>query len=253
MAARKRKEADETPDGDGLSSLRALLDRLPPEAVKEPRVPIAKLAAEALALAATAEELREELLAKRLEAEHLDHLGVLARALSMAQAELDASRGARRSQTELALEAQAVELRRDMVTAGRFALRGDRNALAAIDRVQDGKGLADLAQDLVDLAALFDLHARALAKVGAEPEPLAERARTLSKTLVLEVARRHSSSRGPSETREVRDRIASLLIETMAEVRAAGAFTFRKNPRALAKFHSSYNVAKRRRRGKTED
>ncbi|HEU4407328.1 MAG TPA: hypothetical protein VFS43_18820 [Polyangiaceae bacterium] len=254
MAARRRKIEDETPGDDALSSLRALLDRLPPDQVKAPRVPVSRLAAEALALSATAESLRERLLTKRLEPEHLDHLPVLARALTMAQAELDAARGPRRTEAELALEAQAVELRAEMMTAGRFALRGDANAQGTLDRVQDGRGLDDLAMDLTTLAVFFERHARELAKVGAEPGALAGRARELAATLVREVARRRAEPGGPSsEVKEVRDRIASLLVETMAEVRAAGAFAFRKEPRVLAKFHSAYNVAKRRRRGGAEE
>jgi hypothetical protein len=252
LAARRRKTTDEATGGDELSSLRALLDRLPPEEVKAPRVPVARLASEALALAASADLVREALLAKRLEEEHLDHLPVLARALVMAQAELDASRGPRRTEAELALEAQAVELRRDIVTAGRYALRADRDAQAPLDHVQEGTGLDDLAMDLTTLAVFAERHARELAKIGADPAALAGRARALSEALTRAVARRRAGPDGAqSEVKEVRDRIASLLVETMAEVRAAGAFAFRKAPRVLAKFHSPYNAAKRRRRGET--
>jgi hypothetical protein len=252
--ARTRKPQHEAPSDDPLTSLRALLDRLPPEEVKAPRVPVARLTAEALALSAAVESAREALLSKRLEEEHLDHLPVLARALAMAQAELDASRGPRRTEAELALEAQAVALRSEMVVAARFALRSDEDALKVIAHVQEGKGLDDLNLDLQTLAVFFDRHARELAKVGAEPAPKAAQARALAAKLGREVARRRGTPDASSEVKEVRDRIASLLIETMAEIRAAGAYAFRKDPRTLAKFHSAYNGAKRkkRRRGPSE-
>ncbi|HEU4535741.1 MAG TPA: hypothetical protein VFS00_16560, partial [Polyangiaceae bacterium] len=250
---RTRKPPAGPPPRDALRSLRALLDALPPDEVKAPRVPIGSLMAEALALSDVAEAVRDALLAKGLDPDHLDHLPVLARSLEMAQAELDASRGPRRSEEDLALEARALALRSDLVAAGRFALRADPAAQAELDAVRKGKGLDDLARDLRALADFAERHARALAQINAEPARQAALARELSATLAAKLARRRGSPDGTSEVREVRDRIATLLIDTMAEIRAAGAYAFRKDPAQLAKFRSPYNGEKRGRRPRADE
>jgi hypothetical protein len=252
VAERTRKPSSKPPTGDALASLRALLDALPPEEVKAPRVPIDQLTSEALELGETAAAVRDALLAKGLDAQHIDHLPVLARALAMAQAELDATKGARRSEAEVALEAEAVALRDEITAAGRFALRADAEALAELDGAQGGKGLVELARDLEALAALAERRARDLAKVNAEPARLAARAREVAAALASEAAFRRGAPGAPSGAKEVRDRIASLLIETVAEVRAAGTYAFRKDPALLAKFRSPYNGAKRGRRPRPE-
>ncbi|MCU0687649.1 MAG: hypothetical protein MUF34_36295, partial [Polyangiaceae bacterium] len=182
MAERTRK-APPPPPRDALASLRALLDGLTPEEIKAPRVPISSLTAEALALSVTAESVRDALLAKGLDPDHLEHLPVLARSLAMAQAELDAGRGPKRTEEELALEARAVALRAEIVAAGRFALRTNEQAQNQLNAVQKGKGLDDLAQDLRDLAAFAERYAPELTKINAEPARQAALARELSITL----------------------------------------------------------------------
>ncbi len=247
MSGRANRPPSKPPPRDPLVSLRALLDGLPPDEVKAPRVPVDRLAAEALALAEDAASVRGALLAKGLAPEHLDHLPVLARALSLAQAELDAARGPARGEADLALEARAVAVRAEFVALGRFALRASPDALGELERLQKGKSLDDLARDLRGLAALAGRHAPDFERVQAEPARRAARALEAAAALEDEAARRRAPPGAPSGVKEVRDRVATLLAETVAEVRAAGAYAFRKDPPLLAKFRSSYNEAKRRR------
>lgn len=230
-----------------LAAMRGRLDDLPAEEVRPPTIPVDNLVAEALALSVTATSVRDDLVAKGLPPEQIDNLPTYAHGLAEAQAELNAIRGLKRSEAEINLEAQGVELRAEMIADGRFALRKNRDAQAALDRVQEGTGLDDLVQDLKDLAAFHGRFASDLETIGAEPKVKAERARKVAGELEGYVARRRGADGEEVGALDTRDRAASLLIETMAEVRAAGAYAFRKNPRVLVKFRSAYNA--RRGRG----
>jgi hypothetical protein len=240
---------DERPPQTALDSIRGRLDELPEDEVRPPPMPIDRMSIEAHALALTAGAVRDQLVAKGLDPAQIELLPMLARAATEAQSQVNALRGAQRSQEELALEAEAVELRAEMMAAGRFGLRKNNDAQAALDRVQDGTGLADLVQDIKDLAAIHDRYAPELEAIGADPKGKAARARALAGKLEIVLATRRAADRSEYVAMNTRDRAATLLAETMAEVRAAGAYTFRKDQRMLAKFRSEYNQ-RRRKAGK---
>lgn len=238
--------------GDGqkaLEAVRPLAEALPEAEVGPPVMPPAHLVAEALALAEVAEANREALASVQLDPALIPRLTIGAHALAKAHAELTILRGSKRSEAEVALEALASELRSDMVADARFALRKDRAAQRAIDEIQEGEGLDDLVQDLKSLAALVDKHAARIEAVGASARANIERARRCARELEAHVAARRTADREEIAAKELRDRVATLLADAMSEVRAAGAYAFRKQPRTLAKFRSAHN-AKRRARDK---
>src|SRR5687768_16096640 len=94
-----------------LEKVRGKLAALPTSEVALPPIPVERLVAEALALAVTAQRARDELVAAGLDADALVELPLQAHALAEAQAELVALRGVKRSESEVALEATATELR----------------------------------------------------------------------------------------------------------------------------------------------
>lgn len=237
---------DKNPQPTALAEVSEQLAKLPEEEVKPPPMPVDHMSVEALTLAITAEPVSEQLFAKGLDPRTLERLPVLAHALTEAQSEVNALRGAQRSQDEIALESEAVELRAEMMADGRFGLRKNNDAQAALDRVQEGTGLADLVQDLKDLAAINDHHTADLEAIGADPKEKAARARSLAGKLEIVLATRRAADRNEYVAMNTRDRAATLLAETMAEVRAAGVYTFRKDPRMLAKFRSAYNQRRRK-------
>ncbi|HEU4411484.1 MAG TPA: hypothetical protein VFS43_39935 [Polyangiaceae bacterium] len=241
-----QKPADPNPQPTALASVSALLAELPEDEVRPPPLPIDRMSAEAHTLALTAESARAELVAKGLDPAQIERLPVLARAATEAQSQVNALRGAQRSQDEIALENEAVELRADMMAAGRFGLRKNNDAQAALDRVQEGNGLDDLVQDLKDLAAINDRYAADLEVIGADPKGKAARARALAGKLEIVLATRRAADRTEHAAMDTRDRAATLLAETMADVRAAGVYAFRKDPRMLAKFRSAYNQRRRK-------
>lgn len=153
-------------------------------------------------------------------------------------------------------EQAGVELRSEIVAACRWNLRRDPAALAVIDQIVQGDGVPDLVQDLLDLAALlgvqeaafdgdetFDARAKAEAARGAATEITAG----LSESRTL----------GDHEAAKLlRDQAYSHLAKLVAEVREAGRYAFRKEPRRAAAFGSAYmrkaKARSRRRAGKRE-
>ncbi len=236
------------PARGALVALRAELEAIDAGEVKPPPIPADRLVGEGLALAETAARYEDELAAVGVGRALVGGLAARAQALAEAQARLLNLRGLKRSEAEVALEERAVELRADLVAAGRFALRGDANAQKVLDLVQEGEGLDDLVQDLKTLAAFADKHRDALARVGLEPAVAGARARKLAAELEGHVAARRAVDGDEVSALELRDRAATHLWAAMAEVRAAGAYAFRKNPRALARFRSAYNAQHRAKR-----
>ncbi|HEU4536935.1 MAG TPA: hypothetical protein VFS00_22590 [Polyangiaceae bacterium] len=233
----------------------ARLDALPEDAVRPPPIPVDRMSSEALTLSLTAQPVRTQLLAKGLDPALLERLPVLAHALTEAQAQVNVLRGAQRGQDELALEAEATDLRAELIADGRFGLRQRVEAQAALDRVQEGTGVDDLMQDLKDLAAIADRYAPEFEAIGVAPKVKAARARALAAKLEIAVATRRAADRSEYQAMNTRDRAATLLAEAMSEVRAAGAYAFRKDARMLAKFRSAYNQRRRKasKRPETEE
>jgi hypothetical protein len=250
MAKPKQKPTHERPPQTALASVVEQLAELPEDEVRPPPIPVDRMSTEAHTLALTAEPVREQLVSKGLDPASITRLPVLARALTEAQAQVNALRGAQRSQQELALEAEATDFRAEMLADGRFGLRKNTDAQSALDRVQEGAGLDDLVQDLKDLAAIAVLYAPELDAINAAPKAKASRARALAAKLEMVLAARRAADRNEYSAMNTRDRAATLLADTMAEVRAAGAYAFRKDARMLAKFRSAYNQQRRRKLAK---
>lgn len=252
MTTRTKRPPDDLSSGGALASARGLLDQLPDDEVRPPPFPVDRMVAEALSLSVSAESVRELLLAKGLSPAQLTHLPLFAYALSEAQAELNPLRGLRRSEAEIALEAEAVALRAEMMTEARFVLRKDVDAQSALDRVQEGNGLDDLVQDLRELAVLVERNEADFERAGTDPRTKTASARSIATQLATHVANRRGADRASAGALETRDRAATLLADVMADVRACAAFALRKNPRLLAKFRSANN-ARRKNGGKTPD
>ncbi|HEU4406579.1 MAG TPA: hypothetical protein VFS43_15035 [Polyangiaceae bacterium] len=248
MSTPTQPPPDATPPLGALAAARGLLEELPADEVRPPPMPVDRMVAEALALSVSAESARDQLLAKGLSPRQLADLPLLANALAEAQARLTPLRSLRRSESELALEAEAVDLRAEMMTEARFVLRKDADARAALGRVQKGSGLDDLVQDLRELAVLIEQNEAAFEKAGTEPRAKAARARSVASRLAAYVATRRGADRASAGAFETRDRAATLLADTMADIRACAAFALRKQPRLLAKFRCVYKA--RRKNGR---
>ncbi len=230
-----------------LQPLEKTLVAIPVAEVAPPPIPSDKLVAEALALFTIGQQHAAALKRVGVAAALLAGLTSAAHALAEAQSNVTAAHRLRVTKEEERAVEDATDLRSQMVADARFALRHDAEAQASVDRIQEGEGLDDLVQDLRALATLHGQHKGPLAKIGAAPDKKSKRAIDLAKKVESLVATRRAADAGEGRAIDLRNRAATHLVGLMTEVRAAGAYVFRKEPNVLVKFRSAYNVVRRAR------
>ncbi|MBI3071760.1 MAG: hypothetical protein HYY84_06480 [Deltaproteobacteria bacterium] len=232
-----------------LSELKAI----PAERVREPNLAVATLFHEAFDLAETAERYRPQLIAAGLEERFVDSLSARANALRAAQTAWTHARDAATPVEYLALVDQATVLRRDFVATAGYALRKHERALETLARIQEGEGVADLCQDLTDLAQLAESHRDDFARTDfdaaqiVKARKVADAVTKLHATVAADRAENRSAS---SEAKDLRDRAATYLDEAVDEVRSAGLYAFRNDSDTarLAQFRSVASIQRARRR-----
>jgi len=131
---------------------------MPADRIREPNHAVATLVQEAFDLAAVAERHRPLLVAAGLEERYIDSLPGRANALRAAQTAWTHARDAAAPVEYTALVDQATVIRRDFVATAGYALRKNERALETLARIQEGEGVADLCQDLPDVAQLAETH-----------------------------------------------------------------------------------------------
>jgi hypothetical protein len=145
----------------------------------------------------------------------------------------------------VALRKEAEKWRAEAMAAARYLLRNDASAGLEIERIGEGDGLADLVQDLEDLAALVKTHDATFA---ALRNPLdATEASRLSTAL-----RNGRDDEDANAAIDQRNRAFWALEDVMRELRAALRFVLRDEPKKLAPLLSRYEAdrrSKRRRAG----
>lgn len=177
-------------------------------------------------------------------------------ALETAQQALTASReaqtawmliwGGRKSDERKDAEARGAELRSYLVAASRWNLRQQPGAQATLDRIMEGSGLADLVQDLHDLAALIEANADAY-QADATFDPVVQAANAKELAIAIAGGLATAFADGDKQAaKDLRDRAAAYLTQQLAELRAAGTYAYRGDE-ALKRFHSRYRRQVRRR------
>jgi hypothetical protein len=140
------------------------------------------------------------------------------------------------------LRQEAETLKRDAVASLRFFLRKNNDVQRKVSAIQEGTGLADLLDDLSKLADLLEEHQVALAKAdlpgGATPADAALRAREIEE-LLGETAATEKTSQESAEKHALRNRAFWFLREAMDEIRAAGRYVFRNQPKLLSLFRAT--------------
>jgi hypothetical protein len=153
----------------------------------------------------------------------------------------------------LELETHAVALRRRMLAAGRYSLRGIREAQVALTSIRGGTGVDDLVQDLFDLAVVFTKYAASFeADRSFDAEASVREARDLGRRLSLAVSEMRLGTEATA-ARELRDRAYSYLDELVAEVRLAGRYAYREDAEALRLFASRYLRMRRSQSARSGD
>jgi hypothetical protein len=238
---------------NSLSAMKSTLSAIAPEEVDEPRLPMATALQEAndLWTLASDPKVGKELVKVGLNPEAVDRLREVLDAAREAQSQWTVSRDASKSQTQVDLERRSERLRADILSACRWSLRFDRVAKGTLSAIATGEGVADLTQDLIDLAELIT---RKRDSFTTDSTFDAGRAAEEARALATELAASTSTERlvdDQASAKDLRNRAYTLLDDLVAEIREAGQYAFRNDARLRQQFTSSY-LRRRRRRSASE-
>ena len=149
----------------------------------------------------------------------------------------------------LALEQDSDHLPDVSVSVLIFAAN-DATVQKRVDAIQEGTGLADTVDDLTRLAELMSEQATVLKKADL-PKNAAARAKELAGLLPMEAASQASDEQA-SELISLRNRAFWHLRDAMDEIRAAGRYAFRAEPRLVVRFRGTRTPGSRRAKAPVE-
>jgi len=176
-----------------------------------------------------------------------DELAQMIAATRIAQSRWTVSRDHQKDEAQRECEQRGAALRSDLLAAGRFNLRDDRTAIATLGAISQGDGVADLVQDLSDLATLIEQKRAAFERDKTfDPSKRAEEARSLSS----EIAAGTSSERTTTDQAaavELRDRAYTHLDDLVSTLREAGRYAFRADAKVRGRFVSAFLRRRRKR------
>ncbi|MCX4239387.1 hypothetical protein [Paraliomyxa miuraensis] len=225
-----------------LDTLRPILEAIAPDDIINPITPIAVALQEAsdLHAAIKGDDTWERLVEVGVDPAAIDAIPLAVAATRQAQSQWVVARDRGKAEAQREREQSGIELRADIVAACRWNLRNEAAALRVVDEIVQGEGIADLVQDLVNLAALLGKHPSAFDGDDTFDAPeQAEAARSVAEEITAGLA--ESRTTGDHEAAKVlRDRAYTHLAKRVADLREAGRYAFRKEPRRAAVFGSAY-------------
>ncbi|HEX2734871.1 MAG TPA: hypothetical protein VHM70_24865 [Polyangiaceae bacterium] len=230
------------PELDVLDGVWAHLERVPEDALAEPRVRISVVLAEADELLGILQQtwVRQRLAATGLTSERMDLLGPARVALQEAQRRW---LGAFASEKE---EAEALQfgqdLRDELLSACHWNLRG-KDVTGSLARISDSTDPMELGLDLRELIELVREHSSSFG---------GDRTFRFEETLGrADVVAKRLASMGERpvghETAEIRQRAFAFLSQLMDELRQAGKHAFRGTREARSLFSSDLQLRRRTR------
>lgn len=238
--------------GKGAPSISTAMDTilraLPRASAVRPDVAVSQVLDEARALEALLAKLGPELSRTAgLDKRTLADLGKRREALDILESAWLTARVIATPRSVGSVRDSAEQLKRDGMAGLRWYARDDADVQRALDRIDEGTGDADLVDDLRKLSDLVDEH-RALLKKANLPKKAGEAMRTLADTLAETVAERPVDVE-VAQAEDMRNRAYWHLRDVMAEVRAAGRYAFRDQPKRLAAFGGATGEDRTRPRG----
>ena len=241
-----------------LDALIPILLTIPAADVREPARPMAIALQEAHDLHAVLEQddTSSSLLAVGFDPARITDLPIATDAAREAQSRWVVVRDRSKPEAQRERETDGIALRQELVAACRWNLRYDARAQSVLDAIVDGEGVADLVQDLLDLAMLITRH---LPHFDADQSIDAPAQAESARSLASEIAEGLSQGRADDTQRDaklLRDRAHTHLAMIVTDIRRAGRYAFRDDPRQVAAFTSDYLHRRRaiaRRRAATTD
>ncbi len=235
--------------GAELEALRGQLSAFDADMIDEPRMPIAVALQEANDLAILLAEdasVAAQLEAVGLDRAVIDGLRPAVGATREAQSRWVVLRDRSKPAAQKEREARGEALRSELLSAARWSLREDEVALGTLSAISEGDGLADLVQDLRDLAQLVERSRAAFAADRTfEAAASIEQARSLSDEISAGAGTAKLDGEAAS-ARELRDRAYTHLATLVEQLRAAGRHAYRKDDRMRKRFVSRHLVRRRR-------
>jgi hypothetical protein len=232
-----------------LDTLRPTLDAIAVDEIREPDLPIVVALQEGndLHTSIQKDDAWNRLLAVGAAPASLEGLPVAVAATRQAQSEWTVIRDRGKPQAQRDRETAGATLRADLVAACRWNLRDDATAQAVLDEIVQGEGVPDLVQDLLDLAMLIGRHETAFD--GDETFDVATQAEA-ARSMAGEISAGLSEGKTPGDhqaAKLLRDRAFTHMDRLMTELREAGRYAFRKEPRRAAAFASEHLRKERRK------
>jgi hypothetical protein len=236
-------------DDREFESLMEPLLALGADAFEEPRMPMATALQEANDLETLLTEdaaVTPKLLAIGLPKEVVLALGPAVSLAREAQSRWVVVRDRSKPEAQREREARGGALRQELLSAARWNLRDDRASLGTLSAIAEGESLADLIQDLNDLAELIERKRAAFARDETfDVATSVEEARALSSEISAGVGAARLES-DAATARGLRDRAYTHMAEVVGEVREAGRHAYRHEPPMQRYFTSRYLERKRR-------
>lgn len=150
---------------------------------------------------------------------------------------------------EVQAKIDALTLRREeALLAGDLACRNNQEGQQRLSAIREGEGLADLVQDGVALGLLLTDAAPLFAAIKFDAEGTARQLTELAGSLQQELSR-EEAGKTLSTGKDMRDRLYTLCLHPLAELRSFATFAFRNdrnNTRRFA-FTSAYNRRRNRK------
>ncbi|HEU4410458.1 MAG TPA: hypothetical protein VFS43_34705 [Polyangiaceae bacterium] len=229
--------------------LRAAAERrlleLPAEYALPPDYSVVTVLHEARALEAILLRYGKDLLSgTKLDRKTPAELGARRKTLEEAEQARLAAREAQAPREVSRLRKESEGLVRDVTAAVRYFLEHDERAQRRVEAIREGASDADRIDDLKRCADLLERHAEALKKADL-PRGAPAICRGLASELEGAATERSADAGDAARAQALRNRAYWHLREMMDEIRAAGRYVFRHEPKRLALFRSSSSNARR--------
>jgi hypothetical protein len=140
----------------------------------------------------------------------------------------------------------AYDLRDEILQWFRFAFRKHDDLLRKLAHILEGKGHAEMIQDLNDLAGLGKANPLLLKKINFDMT-LLDRAAETSKRMANLRAETTNEREGQSDSKKIRDRAYTHLKEAVDEIYEYGQFAFRQDEERKRGYRSNYMYKRRKR------
>ncbi|RUT78269.1 hypothetical protein [Ancylomarina longa] len=198
--------------------------------VKLPNQSIDECTANAETLAKEATKDKELLGQAGLDITLIDQLVPLSGALRYCQAQWMSEYKEQKAAQQEWLEKSplAYDLRNELLHHLTYAYRNNDNLSKKVKRIREGNGHKDMIQDLIDLAILGENNPEPLNAINLNPEIITTAKATSSEMSVL-LAMVNGSKDDNSNTKALRDKAYTLLINNMSTIRECGRYVFWHN------------------------